>query len=70
VAPKKVVRLLVPLDLLEGKVPTLEYLRQYDLEDEYGNLCTACLEGDLRLFDHVQETKFKAFVDSGVFLVV
>jgi hypothetical protein len=44
---QKIVRFLIPAEMLIGKFPTKEFLQRFNLEDTYWGIAEACMRGDI-----------------------
>ena len=56
--------------MLVGKFPSDTLLRNYDLQELYGLLTKACLEGDIRTVESVLDQNMASFTKSGIYLVL
>lgn len=65
----RVMRYLVPLNILFGEYPTDKELEDHKLQ-EYKEIATACETGNLALFEHSLEIHEEKFLQTSIYLVL
>jgi hypothetical protein len=66
---RRILSYLVPLELHEGRLPTLGLLQKHEL-CEYEPIVRAVRKGDLRLFDATMKLYMESFIRRGTFLLL
>ncbi|KAJ2466366.1 COP9 signalosome (CSN) subunit [Coemansia sp. RSA 2322] len=67
----RVLVLLAPIMMLEGRMPQSRLLRRYpSIKELYGGLVKAAITGDLRLFDEILLAKEQKLVSLGTYMAV
>ena len=66
---QRILRYLVPVEMLIGRFPSQKLLKQYELA-EYNDMVEACLNGDMPAFEAAMEKNMDALIYSGVFTTV
>jgi len=64
-----IIEFLIPLNLFFGKVPTISYLKEYDIDENYINFINAYKTGNLTLFEESLEKLEDRFILLGTFLI-
>lgn len=67
---KNVAMFLIPTDMLIGRFPTKEFLKECDLEKEFKNISFACMNGDIVALDQQIDINMSHFLKSGVYFAI
>lgn len=66
---QRILRFLIPVEMLAGKFPSQKLLQHYELP-EYTEMVEACINGEMTLFETAMERHMDSLIYSGVFTTV
>ena len=66
---KLIIEFLIPLNMFFGKVPTISFIKDYDLDENYINFIEAYKTGNLKMFEDSLEKLEDRFILLGSFLI-
>lgn len=66
---QKILRYLIPCEMLRGNFPSPQLLQQYDLK-EYNGISSACMKGNLKELEAAIDLHMDYFISLGVFISI
>lgn len=67
---QRILRYLIPVEMIKGTYPTAALLEKYELKSEYGDIVQAVIGGDLGALEDALNKNQDIFVQSGVFITI
>lgn len=58
----RILKYLIPVEILAGNFPSKDYLKSYRLDEEYAEITQACLEGDMVAFESAVNSNMDLFI--------
>lgn len=59
---QRILKYLIPVEILSGNFPSKAYLKSYRLDEEYSPITEACLNGDMVAFENAVNANMDLYI--------
>lgn len=65
-----ILRFLIPVEMLYGRMPSEQFLKEKGLENEYAIISRAVVNGDINSYEKCLDENMEGYLTTGVYLTL